>query len=218
VTRVSITCCTALSANAPILVGRVSRPVRELIILLAVEIEVSFVSPFPRSRRRSRWERNFQKSPGLSMARFQTARGINVKNERSQQPGRTARSSPRGFSKTRKQSRTGLETRPTGVATFSRPDRCIFAIQAERQALGASTGFQEFIQWSAVWCKLVPNKIGFENRTPCVQHDIPADNDCVAGESCGLIRLNCDQSWDLCQGASCVIVECRRKIDGRLMI
>jgi hypothetical protein len=46
------------------------------IILLAVKIEVSFVSPFPRWWRSSRWERNLQKSPGLSLTSFQTARGI----------------------------------------------------------------------------------------------------------------------------------------------
>jgi hypothetical protein len=64
--------------------SRANRQVRlqsaEWIFLHAVEIDVLFVCPFPRSRRKSRRERNSHQAPDFTMASIQTTRGINTIN------------------------------------------------------------------------------------------------------------------------------------------
>src|SRR5262245_4964163 len=101
-----------------------------------------------------------------------------------------------------------------GRACF--PGRGFFAVEPQREALGAAAGFDEFGQRRFVRRVAALPQVAMKLRTPRVGDDVASNNDRIASERLGLFGGDRDQRLDpLGQSATTVIVE-RAGIPDRL--
>ena len=97
-----------------------------------------------------------------------------------------------------------------------RPKGGVFAVQTQGQAFGAAARFDELSQFSCVRDEAEVCQVGFERRTPGIEHDVFADDHGVTGETGSLVGRHANQSWNVFgQRFAAVFVEGRRVVECR---